>query len=326
MPVLFCYELLNVKVTIPYYHIISDEEVQHTKHLYLHKTIKQFKTDLDFLLKRFNPINFDALMAFAKNGGTLPQRSLLLTFDDGFREIYDIVAPILLQKGIPATFFINSGFTDNRNLCYQHKASLLVESLLQKNASAVTLKQIEDLLLKNNIESNSHPLAILSVRYNQRDLIDNIAEFIDIDFNDYLLKNKPYLTTEQVNKLINDGFSIGAHSIDHPLYADISLEEQVHQTIESVSFVRNKFNLDYGAFAFPHSDNNLSKQYFEIIKKNGLVDISFGTAGIIEDCVPNNYQRFSLEKPLIPSKNILVLQSVKRLLRILKRKNEIIRQ
>ena len=69
------------------------------------------------------------VIAWVRGETILPPNSFLLTFDDGFREIYDIIAPILLDKGIPATFFISSGFLDNRELCYQHKASLLVEKV-----------------------------------------------------------------------------------------------------------------------------------------------------------------------------------------------------
>jgi peptidoglycan/xylan/chitin deacetylase (PgdA/CDA1 family) len=32
-------------------------------------------------------------------------RKLVLTFDDGFRENYDVIATILKEKGITATFF-----------------------------------------------------------------------------------------------------------------------------------------------------------------------------------------------------------------------------
>ena len=36
--------------------------------------------------------------------------------------------------------------------------------------------------------------------------------------------------SEQVIELLKLGHAVGAHSIDHPRYADLSLEEQLHQT------------------------------------------------------------------------------------------------
>lgn len=308
----------HLTLTIPYYHIISDEDVLHVKHLYPYKKIKQFSSDIDYILKHFQPVSLAALLALLKHDTPLPRKALLLTFDDGFSQIYDVVAPILLQKGIPATFFINSSFTDNHNLCHQHKASLIVEHLLQHEFSKTVQNEIIMLLRQNKLTGTSINSCIMAIKYEQRNLIDNIADILELDFNHYLQKYQPYLTSQQIHKLISDGFAIGAHSIDHPLYKKLKLEEQILQTMESVMFVRNTFNLDYGAFAFPHSDNGVSKQYFTRIEKSGLVDISFGTSGIIEDCVRNNFQRFSMENTMMPAENILAYQYAKRLWRIIK--------
>jgi hypothetical protein len=305
--------------------MVSDYEVIHTKHLYPHKTIKQFTEDIDYLAKNCHPIRISDLLDHLKHRRTLPPKALLLTFDDGFREMHDIVAPILLQKGMSATFFLNSSFTDNRNFCFQHKASVLVENILQKTISAAVRKRIETLLLQHLIKTGSITDGILTITYRQRDLVDQIATFLEIDFAAYLLQNKPYLSSMQIKKMINDGFTIGAHSIDHPIYANLSEDEQIRQTTESVKFVKEYFNLDYSVFAFPHSDTGVTNKYFTEINKAGLVDISFGTAGMIEDCIPNNFQRLSLEKPIVPAQKIIALHFAKNIYRSLKHSNRIIR-
>jgi hypothetical protein len=45
-----------------------------------------------------------------------------------------------------------------------------------------------------------------------------------------------------------------SNSIPHPLYAKLPLEEQIRQTVESIRFFVEHFDLDYRAFAFPHLD------------------------------------------------------------------------
>jgi len=315
----------QTNLIIPYYHIVSNNEVLHVNHLYDYKSIKQFKDDIDFLLKEYIPISLLDLLNFLKNDRLSPGKAFLLTFDDGFSEMHDIVAPILLEKGIPATFFINSAFIDNKELSYDHKASILAE-YIQHTAFLSSREEIKGLLVKNNAGLNDIKSGILSIKYHQKDLLDEIARLINIDFNDYLLKNKPYLTSAQTKKLIEDGFTIGAHSIDHPLYSSLSLEDQLYQTIESVKEIREKFCLDYGAFAFPHSDNNVSKSFFTELYNSGLVDVTFGTGGMINDSFPNNLQRFSLEKPLMPAERIIALQYARKLFKILTGKDKIIRE
>jgi peptidoglycan/xylan/chitin deacetylase (PgdA/CDA1 family) len=239
--------------------------------------------------------------------------------------MYEIVMAVLLEKGIPATFFINSDFVDNKKLCYQHKASIIAERI-KEPMSAKVEREIRETLLKNNIPYDDIKSGVLNIRYHQKEIIDRIAELVDLDFGEYLLKKRPYLTSIEIEHLIKNGFTIGAHSIDHPLYSALSVEEQLFQTEMSVKYVREKFSLGYGAFAFPHGDDKVSGRYFVELFDSGLVDVSFGTRGIIDDEIPWNIQRISFEKPLMPAKRILALHCAKRMYKIIKGESGIKRE
>ncbi len=309
----FLRRLAKTNLIIPYYHMVSDDEVLHIKNLYRFKTIKHFKDDLDFLLKEYKPINLFDLIKCIDNDQTLPPDVFLLTFDDGFREMYDIVAPILLEKGVPATFFINSGFIDNKELCYQHKASIVAESL-QRTKDTKLSEVVKNILIKNRINFDSVVSGILSIKYKQRNIIDEIAKLLNGDYDDYLSVYKPYLSSDQINMLLKKGFTIGAHSIDHPCYALLDLEEQLDQTFESLKFIKESFSLSYGVFAFPHNGQNasdVSDLYFRNAHKSGLIDLTFGTDGMTNNIISRNLQRVSFEKPLLPARKILALQYLK---------------
>ena len=64
-----------------------------------------------------------------KNNTILPKNSFMITFDDGFRELYDIVAPILQEKKLTATIFLTRNYLDNAELGYDNKKSLILEQL-----------------------------------------------------------------------------------------------------------------------------------------------------------------------------------------------------
>ena len=75
--------------------------------------------------------------------------------------------------------------------------------------------------------------------------------------------------------------------------------------------------LDYSVFAFPHSDIGVGKSFFKEVCGNQKLDLLFGTGGLIKHFYPQNIQRVSLEKPMIPAELIvkyeLVRQSYKRI-------------
>jgi peptidoglycan/xylan/chitin deacetylase (PgdA/CDA1 family) len=270
------------KIILPTYHLVSDETPIHIKHLYKSKSKKEFVKDLDFILKYYKAIDLNELIKINKEDLPLPENYFHLSFDDGLRECYDIILPILKEKGIPATFFINPNFIDNKALMYRYKASILIDKISNNktsNQKNITYKQI------------------LNIPYSRENQLDDFANFLEVDFNYYLKKQKPYMKTQEIEKLILDGFTIGAHSMDHPEYSQLSLKEQIRQTKESIEYIKNTFRIDYKVFAFPFTDDDVSKKFFETIfdPANPLADLTFGVAGIKND-VPFNLQRIPMEK------------------------------
>lgn len=325
IPFSFLEKLTGTRTVIVYYHIVNDGNVPHAKHLHPIKNTREFKEDLDFLLKTFSPMGLRELLDDLKCGRSSTKRSFLLTFDDGYREISDVIAPILFEKGITATFFVNSAFVDNKELCYVNKASLIVDEFLKSRSLGVkkALGQIRHLHDDDRVDEMVSRM--ISMKDGQRSALDEMANSMGISFSEYLRANKPYLTSAQINRLIHNGFTIGAHSIDHPMYQSLSVGEQVYQTLESVRFVRDSFHLNYGVFAFPFSDQDISKEFFERVSHAKSVDLTFGTAGLMEDSAPNHLQRFSLERPLDTAERIIAFQLARKLTRSITRSAKIVR-
>ena len=317
MPLAILHQLTRPQILIVYYHMISDIQVPHVRHLYQYRTTTQFRRDLDLLLHFYEPISLRALLDSLQDGGPLPDRPFLLTFDDGFREMYDIVVPILKKKGVPATFFLTTSTIDNRSMCHHEKISLLLEHLTSASNSA-TYKKIRVVLSSHGFMKGDVRTSIRSIPWEHSPVLDALAQIADLSFEEYLGSVRPYLDSSQVASMISDGFSFGAHSVDHPLFATLSLEEQLRQARDSVAQVKKQFRLSYGAFAFPHSDRGVSQDFFAKIYSEGDLHVSFAGRGIVVDTVARHFQRFSMEQDTLEVRDILAREygraTVKRLL------------
>jgi len=258
MPLKSLQRMSGEKTVFPFYHIVSDNDVIHIKHLYRIRSTKEFIRDLDFLLKEYEPIDPGELIANYKKGITSPPAGFLLTFDDGLSEFYKVIAPILYKKGVPAICFLNSGFVDNHDLFYRYKVSIIKETLIKTEITGIRKKELHTFLLNNAIPYDPEFTFLYTVNYLNRQLLDGIAGILEIDFNEYLQRYSPYLTTTEIKELIKKGFLFGSHSIDHPGFSVISLEEQIFQVKESISKITGDFDLDYRLFSFPFTDYGLS--------------------------------------------------------------------
>lgn len=279
---------------LPFYHMVTDADAPHVKHLYSFRNVAAFEKDLDHFLANYRPIDLHAFRASVQDGQGIPEKSFFLSFDDGFRELFEIVRPILLRKGIPATFFLNKAFVDNKDLFYRNKVSLLIEQYLTQPAS-YNVREIDTFFNDHHIGGNSFKERIKSLEYRQKHLVDQVAELMHFDQDQWLTKNQPYLTSGQVQTMISDGFTFGGHSIDHAKYCTVDLEEQLRQTRESMKWVTETFDLDYKVFAFPFHDQFVSQRFFETIKEENLCELTFGTAELQDDVISTNLQRMWFE-------------------------------
>ncbi len=287
--------MLKNQVILPLYHAVNNIAPSHLKYLYRVKSVDEFRKDVEGLLKIARPVSLGEIIENARNRKAFIEPVFHFTFDDGLREFHDIVAPVLLEKGITATCFLNSAFIDNKEMFYRLKSSLLIEKLHNTVSGSSHWSNYHEWLRKNNLKQTYYQKVLLSIQYNSRHLIDELADILEVDFKDFLAAEKPYLSSNQIEDLIKKGFTFGAHTIDHPDFQYLSEAEQFDQTSRSVDLICKRFNLDYKVFSFPYTDAYVNTSFFKKLNEEKIVDLTFECAGMKKDSIITNYQRIPME-------------------------------
>ncbi|MCT2561092.1 polysaccharide deacetylase family protein [Chryseobacterium herbae] len=277
---------------LPLYHSVSDDNLPHIRHVINYKNTKQFEEDLDYFSKHFQFVNWPEFKDFV-NGCFKPKKKIaLLTFDDGFREFYEVAAPILERKGIYACNFINPAFVDNKDMMFRCKASLLIDEI--GKGKTIDPEVYHILNLENKVEKQALINRILNISYQEKEILDILAEKLETDYKIYSKEQKPYLSTDELKILTEKGFGISAHSWDHPKYGDLSLEQQMETTNRTFDYLKENDFL-HETFAFPFTDFGVKKEFFDELFKNKDISLSFGCAGVKLDSVERNFQRIPME-------------------------------
>jgi hypothetical protein len=134
----------------------------------------------------------------------------------------------------------------------------------------------------------------MAVPYLQQEQLNETAALLEVDFQEYLKKNQPYLTTDELKEMKKKGFTIGSHSIDHPYYAEIETSEQIRQTVESCKYVKETFQESSTYFSFPFSEEGISDSFFEAV--NTQTDLTFGISGMKSQNQGKHIGRIDMEK------------------------------
>lgn len=257
---------LRRRLTSVFGHIVTDVRNPFTAEIYRAPTVSEFRQTLDFLQEHFAFVTLSDVVAHLRDGSPLPDYPVFLSFDDGLRETADIIAPILKERAIPATFFVTSRALDNRYLFYGHRRSYLLTSIRTDGISRASCGEMGALLGLSGPEPSEEAvcqaLRRLSV-HSPEDCVrlDECAAAMEVNWQDVLNAERPFLTVEQAKELHADGFSLGAHGTDHTKFAHLNESDRRRDLRRSLDFMAQVFGLDDIAFAFPHSHKGVTRRW-----------------------------------------------------------------
>jgi hypothetical protein len=130
------------------------------------------------------------------SGNFKPAKKIaLLTFDDGFREFYDTVAPVLERKGIYACNFVNPAFIDNKDMMFRCKASLLIDVVGKMKRIDPEVYKILNLQKYWNRGSETTDS---SDQLPGKNVLELLAERLEFDFKAYSKEFHPYLKYRRI--------------------------------------------------------------------------------------------------------------------------------
>ncbi|HVM32367.1 MAG TPA: polysaccharide deacetylase family protein [bacterium] len=86
--------------------------------------VAEFRAQMQYLKDNgFTPITVDQLTAFWDQGTPLPPKPVLLTFDDGFKSVYDKAFPVLKEFHYPGVLFLISSFLETGDIWDAYRKS-----------------------------------------------------------------------------------------------------------------------------------------------------------------------------------------------------------
>jgi peptidoglycan/xylan/chitin deacetylase (PgdA/CDA1 family) len=303
--------------TVFNYHEVIDDRIGRDPDHSNVRTVSEFKADIAFIKSRYLVLSMPEFIDLIHNNTKEKRKKIaLITVDDGLRNHYELIFPLLRSAHVSATFFLNNSFIDNRDLHYNRKKDLILKD--QKKGNSQTLKStLTELLHENKCWNGNVSDSIRSINFYHRLLLDEIAKLVGISISNYLIKEKPYLSKKQIEEMLKEGFAIGGHSFDHPDYYFLSEHEKRYQTIESMNDLQKSFNLNYRVFAFPYGGSKyLNRSFYKSIANS--FDASFGMKDVFFGEFPNYFPRISLESSHMPAMAAIKIEYVKSVVNSLK--------
>ncbi len=82
-------------------------------------TLEDFTEQMNYLKKNnYTVLSLKEFELFMINEKKVPAKSILITFDDGYKNVFEFAYPVLKSHGFYATHFIITGLITNRSVAY----------------------------------------------------------------------------------------------------------------------------------------------------------------------------------------------------------------
>ena len=243
-----------------------------------------FREKLQALSLHGEFISAAELVSAIEGTTTLPDRAIMITFDDGLREQFEYALPVLEELNIPALFFINTINTEGK-VSNVHK----IHQLRSYLAPADFSRELFSFITDNNILSVDRAKAatlgaqhylyddeltasikyILNFVFTTGQLNDFVDSLFPKYFNEAELAADLYMTNDQLKLLQQKGW-LGAHGHEHLPLGQLDEPEAAYQVARSQEIIQSITGSPVTGFSFPYGSEESCKGMDEILSTNGF--------------------------------------------------------
>lgn len=222
------------------------------------------------------PISMNDMLHHCETGEPYRPKSFAITFDDGFRNNLTVAAPLLRELGVPATFYITSGFVDANRMSWidriefavEHTARVSVRLPWDEQAySCASAEERKRLLTEIRRHAKSYP------GYN----LDALATEIIVRLNvaDITSSSEPIdqkLNWNEVRKLASlPGCVVGGHSHSHAILSFLDRPALETEIDLSLSMLREKAGIETTHYSYPEGLKHCySDEVIAVLKDRGV--------------------------------------------------------
>lgn len=202
----------------------------------------RFAERLDVLAQHYDVVTLRAARRQPAHG----RKHLAITFDDAYASVARVAAPLLAERRLPWTFFVNPGLLDNRTLAFDNLIAYVVNTT---GASPV------ERLSGARVSSIGHFIGTESPRmqpHERTSLKERLVDDLGLDLAAIAADAQLYLTTAELVQLARTGVEIGNHTSDHVHCRALTPEDASAQIGDSAQVLRQITAASVSAFAYPY--------------------------------------------------------------------------
>lgn len=265
------------KLLVLTYHRVLEEYNEITDEI----DAAQFTRQMETLSEYFNVLSLDEGLQQV-NSGEISPGSVCITFDDGYRDNYDVALPILKSLNLPATFFIATGYL-GKGIMWN---DVVVESIKNTTLTCLDLAGLSlDKYAVTSIQQKKTLIDVLISRWRNKSLYErNLLAAKLNDIAKVSLKQRMMMTKDEVRQLSRSGMEIGGHTVNHPVLTSENVDVVRNEIVEGKKQIEKITGKEVKYFAYPSGrfGKDYVREHVEIVEQAGFSAALTTNNGVID--------------------------------------------
>jgi hypothetical protein len=214
-----------------------------------------FHSQMKYIKRHFEVISLSEAVERLRSG-RIHQPTIVITFDDGLQNNYDVAFPILREAGLPATVFLTTGLVNTNDTLWYCRLNLALSETTK--ASFVWNGCSFDLSEPGSKAKTASVIETRMKELPQPKLLSEIRKIVlELDCNpdSPVEYNSPFrmLNTDAIAEMTASGLiEFGAHTHSHAILSLLSPEECYDEIRRSISTVQDLTGRPCELFAYPN--------------------------------------------------------------------------
>ena len=245
--------IYNKHLTILTYHGVVESELDVAEWCFIHKA--DFDRQMRFVKKHFEVVKLSEGIKRLYRG-EIKRPAIAVTFDDGFRNNYDVAFPTLKRLGMPATIFLTTSLIGSDDTVWFCRVN---DALANTSKSKVSFQGKE-----YSIATRKHKIAVSRIIQNKLkdDPPDILSEKcvtflngLDIAPDKKIEAEAPFrmLDRDAIREMAQSGLiEFGCHTHRHCILTHLSQVECLSEITQSKQVIENLIPEECRLFAYPN--------------------------------------------------------------------------
>ncbi|MCC6344956.1 MAG: polysaccharide deacetylase family protein [Bryobacterales bacterium] len=236
-------------------------------------TAAQLSEQISFLKRHVSLVTLEEALAFVN--GALREKTrrcrVLITFDDGYLDNYEVAFPILRSQGVQGVFFLATSLVGSCCIPWWDQIAFLLKTARQRR---FLLHYPDDLavdLAGNGMTKSLRDVLGLYKRPGNADPERFIVELKDAVKGDDLPGTlRRFLSWDEAREMIAGGMAIGSHTHSHTVLNQLEPEQQRGELAQSRMQLRQRLGGEIDALAYPvGAADSFSEKTQQLAKEAG---------------------------------------------------------